>query len=132
MKPFGFPKNERLTSKKSIDFIFESGSNVFAYPIKAIYSIETLQPEDIPVQAMFVVPKKKFKRAVDRNAIRRRIREAYRLQKHLLSDWCLQNGKVLRIAFLYISSEQLSYSQIFDATQRVISQLTNLNQKQNP
>ena len=131
MKPFGFPKHERLTSKKSIDFIFESGRTVFAYPIKAFYSIEELQPEDIPVQAMFVVPKKKFKRAVDRNAIRRRVRETYRLTKHLLSDWCLQNAKVVRIAFIYIASEQLTYTQIFDATQRIISQLRNQNQQQN-
>ena len=129
MKPFGFPKNERLCSKKTIDLIFESGENTFAYPIKVSYTLSILVPYDIPEQIMIVVPKKKFKRAVHRNAIRRKMREAYRLNKHLLLNSCLENGKSLRIAFIYIASEQLNYQQILDATQKVISLLMERTQK---
>ncbi len=123
MKPFGLPKNERLCSRKSIDLIFESGESTFSYPIKASYTLSNLAPTDTPVQIMFVVPKKKFKRAVHRNAIRRRMKEAYRLNKHLLLSSCLESNKASRIAFIYIASEQLTYQQILDSTQKVISLL---------
>jgi len=84
MRPFGFPKSERLNSKKSIETIFLSGKSAFYFPLKAIFTLEDLTGEQAPSQALFVVPKKRFKRAVDRNKLRRRIRESYRLNKHLV------------------------------------------------
>jgi ribonuclease P protein component len=119
MKPFSFPKSERLCRKKSIDQIFESGKNVFNYPIKAIYTISPPAEGDIPCQVLFVVPKKKFKRAVHRNAIRRKIREAYRLNKQTLIDWCLINKKVLRITFIFIASEEVNYNIITESINRI-------------
>jgi ribonuclease P protein component len=119
MKPFSFPKSERLCSKKSIDQIFESGKNVFNYPIKAIYTISPPDEGDIPCQVLFVVPKKKFKRAVHRNAIRRKVREAYRLNKQTLIDWCLINKKVLRITFIFIASEEVNYNIITETINRI-------------
>ncbi len=115
MKPFGFQKSERLCSKKSIDEVFTQGTSVFAYPIKANYTVKTLCEGEPAVQALFVVPKKRFKRAVHRNALRRRMREAYRLNKHSLTQWCQNNNLQLRIAFMYVSSEQINFEQIQNA-----------------
>jgi len=112
MKPLGFPKSERLCSKKSIDKIFAQGQSVFSYPIKASFTVEPLELNEPTTQALFVVPKKKFKRAVHRNAIRRRVREAYRLNKSILHDWCTQNQRQIKVAFIYVASEKLSFEQI--------------------
>lgn len=122
-KPYGFPKSEHLCSKKSIDLIFESGKNLFAYPQKALFSVSELTEGGEPCQVMFVVPKKKFKRAVSRNAIRRKMRESYRLNKQILTSWCLENNIELKVAFLYIASEMQSFLQIQESTIKIMQQL---------
>ena len=69
-----------MCSKKNIDLLFLKGSNAICYPLKLIY-LETEIDYVNPCQAMFVVPKRVFKRAHDRNKLKRRVREAYRLNK---------------------------------------------------
>ncbi len=77
---FSFNKSERLCSKKVIDKLFLEGNSVFSYPVKIVY-IETLLPSKVPVQVGFSVGKRNFKRAVQRNLIKRKMREVYRLNK---------------------------------------------------
>jgi ribonuclease P protein component len=78
---FTFKKNERLCSKTIIDSLFEKSKFINAYPLRLSY-LEYDYPDDIPGQVVFVVSKRRLKKAVDRNRTRRLIREAYRLQKH--------------------------------------------------
>ncbi|MBT3587674.1 MAG: ribonuclease P protein component [Flavobacteriaceae bacterium] len=103
---FRFPKSEKLKSKKMIELLFAEGSSISKYPIKVLY----LPSDDIKkTQAAFAVPKRNFISAVDRNRIKRQLREIYRLQKHLL-----KNEKELKFSlfFLYIGKEKLPYSAI--------------------
>jgi ribonuclease P protein component len=106
-----FHKQERLCSKKQMDLLFEKGKSQTAYPIKAVY-LET--PVDLkhPVQAMFVVPKRQFKRAHDRNKLKRRMREAYRLNKKKAYDTLLLKDKKMILAFIYIGKKAEEYSVI--------------------
>ncbi len=77
---YTFLKEERLCSKKHLDLLFKNGSSFLFYPFRISYLfVDALLPS--PVQVVISVPKKRYKRAVDRNLIKRRIREAYRLNK---------------------------------------------------
>ena len=75
-----FTKEERLCSRKSLDLLFKNGSSFLLYPFRLSY-LFVPEKSDFPVQVVVNVSKKRFKRAHDRNLIKRRTREAYRLHK---------------------------------------------------
>jgi len=79
MPDLSFKKEERLTSKMTISSLFQSGKPVISYPLKILY--QRADSGHYPASVAIVVPKKLFKKAADRNQIKRRIREAYRLNK---------------------------------------------------
>lgn len=124
-KKFGFPKAERLTGKKKIEELFQHGSSIFLHPFLAKY-IESSEATRILIS----VPKKKFKRAVDRNQIKRRIREAYRLNKHLLLE---EQDKHFHVAFIYQDANILPYSEIEEKLitllKRLVQKTTKSNEK---
>ena len=103
---FRFPKTEKLKSKKTIERLFTEGKSVTKYPIKVLY----VYNENIEsTKAGFSVPKRNFKKAVDRNRIKRQMREAYRINKHLLNS---DNGSKYALMFLYINKEKETYESI--------------------
>ncbi len=105
MGKFRFKKEERLSKEKIIQELFEKGSSFYLFPFKVYF-----MPHDAAStvnQVLISVSKKNFKKAVDRNLIKRRIREAYRLNKSLLS----QQNKLL-IAYIYSVKEILPSAQI--------------------
>ena len=98
-----FPKSERLRGRTTIDRIYQEGNEVFKHPLRIKY----LENLDHPSSRFLVsVPKRLFKRAVDRNLLKRRIKEAYRLNKHQIQ------GKNYDIACQYIGREIAEYSVI--------------------
>lgn len=106
---FTFDKTERLCSKKALDELFSGGKSKSSFPIKVIYKTSVYESA-FPARVVFVVPKKKHRRANKRNAIRRRMREVYRLNKYTLYA-SLQNQK-LDLMFVYLSKEVANYQQI--------------------
>ena len=108
---FTFKKEERLSSRKVIGELFKSGKALNS----GIYRVVWL-PLDVqkvfPAQVVISVPKRSFKKAVDRNRIKRLIKEAYRKHKSALYDTL--NGKQKKIAFIiaYTAKEELSYAEI--------------------
>lgn len=120
-----FSKEERLRHKLLVDALFSEGKNIYDYPLRLcwrpvspealISSFRKRTPEQIgKIQMLITVPKKKRRRAVDRVLIRRRIREAYRLNRHKLAETVKEAPSIgtLSIAFIYLASENLSYSEI--------------------
>jgi len=77
---YTFKKEERLCSRKHLDLLFKNGSSFLLYPFRISYLFID-QPDSVQAQVVINVPKKRYKRAVDRNTLKRRIREAYRLNK---------------------------------------------------
>ena len=99
--PLKFGKSERLKSKKLFQSVFDNGKVLTAYPLKVFY-IPVLDAEIPRTQVGVLVGKKKFRRAVSRNRIKRKIREAYRLNKHLIFNNI--EGKYAFL-FLYIGDD---------------------------
>ncbi len=123
-KRFTFPKKERLSWKRHIDLLFANGRSFVAFPLRVIYlPVE----QELPALAsvLISVSKKKFKRAVKRNLIKRRMREAYRIHKHELIDSLTINQQHMLIAFLYLDKELLSFSEIEKAMVKALSLLRN-------
>ncbi len=116
-----FPKSENLKSEKAIQALFSKGKSFTKYPIKLIYIISE---EKEKTQAGFSAPKRNFKKAVDRNRIKRQLREAYRLQKHILEE---KDGKKFAFMFLYLSKDLPQYVQLEKAMGKLLKQLTDEN-----
>ncbi|WP_165025210.1 MULTISPECIES: ribonuclease P protein component [unclassified Dysgonomonas] len=120
-----FPKNEKLCSQKSIDRLFAQGESFIAYPLRVVYFVEDELNEEKQVPTVLAsVSKKKFKRAVKRNRVKRLIREAYRLNKQPIHDLLKVNGKRLEIAFLYLKDELPTYGEIEKSMLKTINQLS--------
>jgi ribonuclease P protein component len=106
-----FTKAERLSSKKQINSLFCEGKSNWKGCLRINYLFSN-EIQDVPVQVMFSVPKRQFRRAVDRNILKRRMREAYRLNKHDLYDKIKAENKYLLIALLYVGKNIEEYSKI--------------------
>lgn len=107
---FFFRKKEKLTSENEIDLLFTSGRSSFIYPIKVIFDINTNHPNERKV--LVTVSKRYLKNAVDRNLIKRRLREAYRLNALNLTS-VLEARKIsINIGFIYTSSKIIPFEKI--------------------
>ena len=99
---------EHLKSKNVIEQIYANGASVTVYPLRASF-IEQPQEEQEPTAAILInVSKKRFRHAVDRNLVKRRIREAYRTSKHPFVEALENNGKKMAVAIMYIDSKPSS------------------------
>jgi ribonuclease P protein component len=111
-----FPKKEKLKSKKLMEVLFKEGKTLTSFPYKLIY----LKVE-VPVEAKFktsvAVSKKNFKSAVKRNRIKRLLREAYRLNKHLVFNNSEGNFAFL---ILYLGKEMPSYPEMEKGMQLIL------------
>lgn len=129
MTRFTLSKQERLSSLKDIDLLFADGKSLVKYPIRLVWR-HVPASEPVPVSALFSVSKKKFSRAVDRNRIKRLLRESYRLLKpsffaSLPADQCYHIG------LIYVATEILDLDSIQKSLSVALDRLTiEITQKQ--
>lgn len=112
-------KDERLCSLRLINSLYESSDSIKAFPVLFTYK----SPENFsaPFQVMFTVPKRNFKRAVQRNRIKRLMREAFRLAKPEFTDSL--NGKKIICSLIYTSKELPDLKTLHLSIRKIIHKL---------
>ena len=111
MSEFSLRKAEKLCSRTAVDKLFASGTSAVAYPLRMVYQISD-RSYGAPAQFMITIPKKKIRKAVGRVLLRRRIREAYRLNRQCFLPALLESGKKIDIAFIYMHKDADDYARI--------------------
>jgi len=110
MAEYSLHSKERLKSRKAIETLFRSGKMISSPPFRLLY--QTTEKQDSPVKMTVAVPKKLVKRAVDRNLLKRRTREAYRLNKDLLLSKIKSEDSTYQLVFLYQTKGLADYQTI--------------------
>lgn len=121
-KPFSLTKNERIKSKKTIETLFQQGEAFFSYPYRIVYSLA----QNAETQALcfaISVPKRFFKRAHDRNRIKRQTREAYRLQKQSLLTNVQTHHHALNMMLIYQAREVMDSISLHKHMQQCLEHL---------
>lgn len=113
-----FRKRERLCSRTAINVLFAQGKTMIAYPLRSVHHFT--DAGEVPARFMVTVPKKHIRHAVDRVKLRRRIREAYRLNRHLLLPVLQERELHVDIAMLYLDKEKQSYATIEQCVRRLL------------
>lgn len=117
-----YPIQERLKSHTVIASLFTQGKTVSKYPLRMVFVEQTIENKNA-LQVGVSVSKRNFKRAVDRNYFKRLLREAYRLNKHLITPNCPQQ---LSIMLFYQSKERLTFEQVNDKMIKLIEKFNQL------
>lgn len=121
-----FKKEERLCSHIVLEKLFEEGESFFSFPFR-ILMIKTEKLGEYPVQVVFTVPKRNIKSAVKRNLIRRRMRESYRLNKHVLYEKLQNNDQQLALTFIFTGKEPADYKVIEKGIVKAIKKLCSVS-----
>ena len=123
-----FSKDERLSSRRMISRLFAEGSTFHLKPFRVTWMME--QPGGpSPVQLLISVPKYNFRKAVDRNLIRRRIREAYRMNKQVILDSLHGNGRQMVLCITYTAKEIVPFGLIQEKIILLLQRLNEENEK---
>ncbi len=119
---FKFPKKQKLCGEKVIERLFANGKSISEKSFRAIWNFEK-NNDQVCVKSLIVVSKKRLKLAVDRNVVKRRIKEAYRLQKKQLECFLEGTNQQLNLAIIYQEEEILDYKTLEEKINLLLSRL---------
>ena len=120
-KPHALPKSERLSSLTAVRRLFTDGASGFVYPFR--YMVLKSESTTPSVEVLFSVPKRNHKRANKRNTLKRRMREAYRLNNDALHAAIKEHGADVDIAFVYSTKDLLPYKTIENAIRKILAEV---------
>lgn len=120
MEHFGKPY--KLCSRKMIDRLFKEGKQLRAFPL-TVYYLENESTEKVPFQVVLSAPKRQFKRAHDRNYVKRLMKEVLRREKQPLEDILTEQEKQLALFIVYGNKEVLSYPELEKSVRKLIGKL---------
>jgi len=117
-----FGKSYKLCSRKTIDLLFNEGKQLRVFPLKVYYS-ESKSIEKVPFQVVLSAPKRQFKRAHDRNYVKRLLKEVLRKEKQPLEDALNESGKQLSLFIIYTNKEVLTYQELEKCARKLVVKL---------
>ena len=118
---FSFPKRYRINSKLVFEKLIALNQHIFSYPFKCYYCFSPLKTENEVNDMAIAVPKRNFKKAVDRNRIKRMTREAYRLHHHQILDAkMIADKSKISFLFVYIATKREKFSLIEEKIQEIL------------
>ena len=123
MTSYIFRKDEKLCSQKIIGEMFLTGNPFLCYPLKALWLNLAEISTPYAAKTAFAVSKKNFKRAHDRNRIRRMMRESYRYLKSILYKFLELNGQKIALMIIYVGKGEPEFHQVESAMTKVIYRL---------
>ena len=123
-----FKKEERLRDKKSIKELFEQGNGFYVAPFKVVW-IKTIFESSFPAKILITVSHRNFKKAVDRNRIRRVTREAYRKNKSILYEKLNDSEKKIAFMLIYTGKIIIPYKEVEDKIILILQRLAKENEE---
>jgi ribonuclease P protein component len=123
-RTFALPRDNKLKSIVTISELFNEGKSQFTYPIKMVYSVQPSSGRLLSFKVAVSVPKKLFKKAVDRNTLKRRLRESVRLNQASLNEICQSANISLDFMLIFVGKEMTDYQQIDKAVRSLFEKLT--------
>jgi len=117
---YSYNKTEKLKSRKVLNELFTKGRSYSVFPVKVFY---VLSETDTAIKAGVGVSVRNFKKAVDRNRIKRLLRECYRLNKLSLHTAVAAKQKGVSVFFLYVGKELPEYAMLNEKMQTVLTKL---------
>ncbi len=124
-KRLTFKKEEKLKNQKLIDLLFKEGISFSNFPFRVLYIFS--EKNTAPLQIGFAVSAKHFKKAVERNRIKRLMREAYRMQKNSLTEILKKNGKFMAVFFIYTGNLIPEYGEVADKMKNALKRLNKIS-----
>jgi ribonuclease P protein component len=123
-----FPREERLKSRKMIGRLFKEGRSFVSYPLRVVWlPFDENEGGAAPIQLAISVPKRAFKTAVGRNLLKRRIREAYRLNKSDVSRAFGFEERPVALMLVYVAKETLPYAEIERGMKKIVKKVDKEN-----
>lgn len=121
---YTFSKAERVCSKRVIDKLFAGGNTSMAvYPLRAVYMLVEKKEGDAPISILISVPKRRFRHAVDRNRMKRQVREAYRLNKTSLWEVLKSADESMVIAFICMADKPCASEQVTRSIKKILCRI---------
>jgi len=114
-----FPRQERLNSRKRIEFLVTQGRKLHVPPFRIAWCLSDSAPGTFQFEAAFSVPKRKHKKAARRNRIKRKMKEAFRLNKEPFRENCAQQQQTLSLLLVYTPKKELDYAAMEKAMREV-------------
>lgn len=117
-------KSEKLCSRTAVETLFAQGKSLKAYPLRAVYVAKPATGRPAPAQFLITIPKKRFRHAVDRVLLRRRVREAFRLhRRQMLYPALIESKMEVDVAFIYMSNDKADYRQVEERMQWLLKHI---------
>ncbi len=129
---YTFPKTVRLHLRNEVAQVFAQGQSIFQFPFRAVFMIVEKPNPESPFQVLLNVSKRKFKRAVDRNTVKRKMRESFRLQQEVLQKISVDTQHQLLIAIMYIDAKHNDYEVYHKSMHKLLQKMVDKNLKSTP